>query len=452
MTETEWSRLAVRALERMPTPNIRRSPRHSHASLSACGSFNSSSQDCPLTREAPSSHPLPFRVLVVGTGLTGCLVALRLRQRADELKRLRPIEIVVDVTERATYPSGQFGAVATHGGSVADVGAQVLSTLNVDDHRAMGGHGVEVKDIKLASEIVQRLLASSSSNEKLLVRAKDEALGETEERMIWEGLWQHYFAPYGMASVLRKLLEWANVEPSFLGLGLIPSVRKLLDERGLFELKEFIVEPADQNQKPRRNTAEATIRYLSSDQRHVLKSVKYDVRTCEAHFFSGEISDSLARAFSDESRVELMVEDIDNRIQYISWQDRKQKFPERHSDSNDTVALVIHGRAGELHPLGDALDRTLSKLSKGTFSPDEVSTHRIHSKSILWDVSQLITPMEAVVADPPSEPPWQCIVSRDGRLIVAGDFMTQSSFLGCVASADAAARAVVEAAIIQMEL
>lgn len=352
---------------------------------------------------------------------------------------------------------------------MADVGAQVLSTLNVDDHRAMGGHGVEVKDIKLASEIVQRLLASSSSNEKLLVRAKDEALGETEERMIWEGLWQHYFAPYGMASVLRKLLEWANVEPSF-GVR-IDSIRtKTAGREGTIRVKGIYRRASRSKSEteeeycrsydsvvvciPAPNVLEinGVLDSLSSDQRHVLKSVKYDVRTCEAHFFSGEISDSLARAFSDESRVELMVEDIDNRIQYISWQDRKQKFPERHSDSNDTVALVIHGRAGELHPLGDALDRTLSKLSKGTFSPDEVSTHRIHSKSILWDVSQLITPMEAVVADPPSEPPWQCIVSRDGRLIVAGDFMTQSSFLGCVASADAAARAVVEAAIIQMGL
>ena len=57
-------------------------------------------------------------------------------------------------------------------------------------------------------------------------------------------------------------------------------------------------------------------------------------------------------------------------------------------------------------------------------------------------------PMEAVVADPPSSPAWQCIVGEKGSsqegIIVAGDFMTQSSFVGCVASADAAARAVVE--------
>ena len=55
----------------------------------------------------------------------------------------------------------------------------------------------------------------------------------------------------------------------------------------------------------------------------------------------------------------------------------------------------------------------------------------------------MITPMEAVVGDPPS-PAWQCIVGNDRRLIIAGDFMTQSSFLGSFASADAAARIVVE--------
>jgi len=70
----------------------------------------------------------------------------------------------------------------------------------------------------------------------------------------------------------------------------------------------------------------------------------------------------------------------------------------------------------------------------------------------------MIAPMEAVVADPPSPSSllsssssseseggrWQCLASRDGSLIIAGDFMTQSSFLGCVGSADAAARAVLE--------
>eukprot|EP00567_Pseudictyota_dubia_P017810 CAMPEP_0197461512 /NCGR_PEP_ID=MMETSP1175-20131217/56764_1 /TAXON_ID=1003142 /ORGANISM="Triceratium dubium, Strain CCMP147" /LENGTH=41 /DNA_ID= /DNA_START= /DNA_END= /DNA_ORIENTATION= len=40
-------------------------------------------------------------------------------------------------------------------------------------------------------------------------------------------------------------------------------------------------------------------------------------------------------------------------------------------------------------------------------------------------------PMEAVVADPPT-PAWQCIVGDEGGsegIIVAGDFMTQSSFV-----------------------
>lgn len=82
--------------------------------------------------------------------------------------------------------------------------------------------GVEVKDIKLVSKIVQRLLASSSSNanggKKLqVVREKvDIAPGETEER-------QHCFGPHrphGMANVLQKLLERENVEPSFGHLGL----------------------------------------------------------------------------------------------------------------------------------------------------------------------------------------------------------------------------------------
>ena len=60
----------------------------------------------------------------------------------------------------------------------------------------------------------------------------------------------------------------------------------------------------------------------------------------------------------------------------------------------------------------------------------------------------MITPMEAIVSDPPS-PAWQCIVGKERRLIIAGDFMTQSSFVGCVASADAAASAVIEGAFVR---
>ena len=112
--------------------------------------------------------------------------------------------------------------------------------------------------------------------------------------------------------------------------------------------------------------------------------------------------------------------------------------------------------------------------TKIKLNEQQISSKRLYMKSINWKTSQMMVPMEAIIADPPTcatsmnidstkaihcaeeevendgynndvvevESRWQCITSKDGALIIAGDFMTQSSFLGCVASADAAARAV----------
>ena len=399
----------------------------------------------PARARANQDHP--FRVLIVGSGLTGCLTASRIRQHAKD--RRKPVEITM--VERATYPAGRFAATATYQGCIADIGAQVMSTINPLDHRALGGHGVEVKDIKLADDLVQKLIS-----ERAIVQARDEALGETEERMLWEGLWVHYFAPSGMVSVLQKLLDWAGVHP-FFGVRIesidtmdcdesvcVKGVVRRCTEAeaetsttysGSFDCVVLCIPAPDVLR------VQGVIHNLSESSRHVLENVSYDQRACEAHFFSSEIKEALRKAFhQDQQRVELMVEDADDKIQYISWQNRKSSDGACRG-KNAVIALVAHGKVGHLDPLGKSLDRTLSKLTGKT--EDEIASYRLYSKSIPWQTSQMITPMEAVISDPPS-PAWQCIVGKDRRLIIASDFMTQSSFVGCVASADAAARAVIE--------
>ena len=110
----------------------------------------------------------------------------------------------------------------------------------------------------------------------------------------------------------------------------------------------------------------------------------------------------------------------------------------------------------------EALARRLTGLSA-----EDVARAAVGSKSIRWSTAQLIRPMESVVPDPPMapDPIWQVLSSRDGDctegaarkeartertdrplLLVAGDMMCQSSFLGCVASANAAAHVVIEEA------
>ena len=86
----------------------------------------------------PAAAEPELRVLVVGAGLTGVLAAARLRARADAAGR--PLRLTV--WERATYPSGRFGATATHAAALADLGSQVLSTVDPHDERAQPGHGM----------------------------------------------------------------------------------------------------------------------------------------------------------------------------------------------------------------------------------------------------------------------------------------------------------------------
>lgn len=115
-------------------------------------------------------------------------------------------------------------------------------------------------------------------------------------------------------------------------------------------------------------------------------------------------------------------------------------YQERSAESAAAEgAPPLCGLEGELAPRAiRALAARLGDVSEG-----ELRTLLLHERAIDWTVAQVAAPMEALVPDPPKDPPWRHLQSAGaGALIVAGDFMTQSSFLGCVASADAAAEAV----------
>ena len=185
--------------------------------------------------------------------------------------------------------------------------------------------------------------------------------------------------------------------------------------------------------------------------------------------------------------------------EFLSWQNAKRdggedgdKEGNTTCDAREVVAVVAHGLAGagrEAMPamcsstLHKALGRRLG------LSAAEVCELQVGEKTIDWTVAQMVRPMEAIVNDPPGvandDPPWRILAEdryshsycgndgedgeggKDGkrgecserreaggaeeedpreellpRIVVAGDFMTQSSFLGCVASAESAARAI----------
>uniref|UniRef100_A0A7S1B638 Uncharacterized protein n=2 Tax=Corethron hystrix TaxID=216773 RepID=A0A7S1B638_9STRA len=165
---------------------------------------------------------------------------------------------------------------------------------------------------------------------------------------------------------------------------------------------------------------------------------------CEAHFFSEKMRPALKALM--QRNVEMKVNDINNKLQYIAWQDQKWYHGISERNPSPPCAVVVHGPPDcSLEPLGDALDSTLSSLTG--MAANDIAACRVFSKTIPWKVAQMVTPMEAVVGNPPTAPLWQCLVGGNGKIVLAGDFMTHSSYLGCIASADAAARAVVKTMI-----
>jgi len=109
------------------------------------------------------------------------------------------------------------------------------------------------------------------------------------------------------------------------------------------------------------------------------------------------------------------------------------------------VAIVAHGVAGGEALPAEAIHRSLGRLL-GMEEADVKALSIGGEKVVNWKVAQMVLPMEAIVNEPPQDPPWT-ILSEAGprpRVVIAGDFMTQSSFLGCVASASSAALAISE--------
>ena len=87
----------------------------------------------------------------------------------------------------------------------------------------------------------------------------------------------------------------------------------------------------------------------------------------------------------------------------------------------------------------DALERAGIGLTA-----DALAERTLATRTIDWRVAQMIRPAESLVGAPSFAPPVLAATGGDDKrpwLLLAGDFLSQSSFLGCVASAHAAADA-----------
>merc|ERR1712223_277770 len=160
--------------------------------------------------------------------------------------------------------------------------------------------------------------------------------------------------------------------------------------------------------------------------------------------------------------------EISSKLHLVSWQDRKYKTYEaikedleEKSESNTPVDLTftIHSTVNSFGKFATKTDienyaqsvlKTLiwwnerNEDTKNTLQENE-NLEILKSRGVLWQYSQPTGPMETLyteVADLAKVYPDGPTFCTSSGVVLAGDYFTQSSFIGCFCSAAAATRAV----------
>ena len=100
------------------------------------------------------------------------------------------------------------------------------------------------------------------------------------------------------------------------------------------------------------------------------------------------------------------------------------------------MAVVAHSAAAAAVAQELSVADVLAAIDASALRPLVVS-----SKTVRWHCAQMITPLEALRPRNPVDR-GPCVCDDSSTLVLAGDYCTQSSFLGAYASSLAAAEAV----------
>ena len=166
-----------------------------------------------------------------------------------------------------------------------------------------------------------------------------------------------------------------------------------------------------------------------------------DMRLCQCVVLCfSEVADAFAGAAEMSLDLPQYVE-ADDKVHLIAWQNVKRM--ECHGVSStsiphgDPILLVVHSTTSEPNfHLSDALKAVSQVLGVPSSLVEGLV---LKSKMVDWTSCQMVQPLESIPTNLRVEEP--CL--QHGRVIVAGDFWSQSSFLGCFCSAKAAVRCAV---------
>ena len=366
------------------------------------------------------------------------------------------------------------------------------------------GHGMYSKDLFEAWELV-KLLSQANVISRVPVNSEENEknpLDPTEERMIFDNLWAHFWPTNNkmnqkglsgvMSYILKKSAPALNLEFNRKVQFLNWNGEKFIVYSILNGSESDIMEFSDIDDITKRNDkclhmdmADIVIVTLPSVQTknlagHFLPdfvnkdlgNIQYENRASCSFVarMSPELAMKACLLFGPEkTELNLELNDIipsqyNDKIHLMIWQDRKYKsyellkssVQEKQNSSNTNeesieLSFTFHSTVASFNTFDssqhfetyaqDCLKTLLINEKKEQTDKFQI----VKSRGVLWPYSQPSAPMEtlyAEVEDLEKAYPYGPAYADNAGLILAGDYFTQSSYVGCFCSAAAATRAV----------
>ena len=380
------------------------------------------------------------------------------------------------------------------------MGSQVLSVLNCEGGHAnacVSGHGMYSEDLMEAWKLV-KVMKDANLVSRVPNDGADEenALDPTSERMIFDNLWAHFWPTQGNKSKkpgLSGIMNFLLEESSPVDVEFNHQVQFIYWDSGQFFI--YSIEKGDEgdpkdfcdidknsqrdNKCVKIDSADIVIVTIPASQaRNILKNLIPDFlsKDLENIQYESRASCSLVAKLNldqvklicqmfgtDKSEINFDLSDASNLthlkdiIHTMTWQDRKyqsfesieSQIKEKTEKGDDYMELsfTFHSTVGSFPSYNSKSDfeAVIHKSFKELLSSSEHSVDILKSRAVLWPLSQPTGPMETLykeVKDQEEAYPYgSAYVDHDG-LILAGDYFTQSSYIGCFCSAAAAIRGV----------
>jgi predicted NAD/FAD-dependent oxidoreductase len=359
-----------------------------------------------------SSHK---KVLIVGAGPTGCMLASQLKRRYPDLR--------VSIWECARGVGGRMSSKRIDIGNgkevVVDMGAQCLSCT-----------------------MQEEIMSEIEYLQNLRLVTKCSGMAVSEERGADGGMnMVHYWAKDGTSSIYRKYLEEADVEELLFNTR-VSNLEKTGHKWLVTAMRGDVGDPHAPHhvRSQMQHSFDAVVLALPAhdvmriggvaevvqpDVQQSLQTAQSDQRWSIAVVLAAWLKQPIENTFGGSAERVL----DNNMIHLIAYQNAKREQP--------YPALVIHttrmfaeNRGHTKESVWSAVKQQLTQIFNVDNADLEMGVMAI--KMINWWECQTVVPGSR----------RSCVACTQPPLLLAGDFLTSASFSGCVEAASMAAQAV----------